>query len=593
MRSIYSLLIRKSNREIPKLSSRKERSFMKIRKKQEPDEYQKALRKFHKKSNRHVVVFEADISEDEKRRIFSDADHLRKCGNELLGIMERNLEQLLRTKRYRALQKLYGKVSDPIHALEKKEVLSDKETQKLNHLKKERAELTNSMNQMRESYQVTWDFCRTKMMELKEKYHLQSIFALSRAEDIWSAIETILYSSGRKLHFKKRGDLPEIRAKQSTRGLVIDSSQSGLIVKYGKVTIPCKYKAKDLWLWDEEKAILAYLAEPELQDAHAVDQMSKGIITDTYRPCFASLVCKKIRGRLRVYVHITVEGKAISKRRKDSTPRHYYGKGNIGCDIGTQTIAYTSNTEVGLENLAERGNSIQHVERQEALILRAMERSRRAMNPNHYNENGTVKKGHKQWNFSKRYQKLKQRHQELCRIAAENRALAIREQVNHLRSLGDCFITEQPNAKKLQKRANPENPVDKNGRMKRKKRFGRSIKNRCPGYLQAKAKQLFESTGGMYVEVPILYRASQYDHTSDTYIPKKLSQRMYHLTDGTKVQRDWYSSYLLYCINKTYTQINKLKCRSNFATMYQKEKNMIEEIIRSGKKIMNSGIRTV
>ena len=147
----------------------------------------------------------------------------------------------------------------------------------------------------------------------------------------WAAIETILYSSGRKLHFKKRGDLPEIRAKQSTRGLVIDSSQSGLIVKYGKVTIPCKYKAKDLWLWDEEKAILAYLAEAELQDAHAVDQMSKGIITDTYRPCFASLVCKKIRGQLRVYVHITVEGKAISKRRKDSTPRpvSYTHLGNI------------------------------------------------------------------------------------------------------------------------------------------------------------------------------------------------------------------------------------------------------------------------
>ena len=61
---------------------------------------------------------------------------------------------------------------------------------------------------------------------------------------------------------------------------------------------------------------------------------------------------------------------------------------------------HTSNTEVGLENLAERGNSIQHVERQEALILRAMERSRRAMNPNNYNENSTVKKGHKQWIFS-------------------------------------------------------------------------------------------------------------------------------------------------------------------------------------------------
>ena len=114
-KNIYSLLMRKSNREIPKLSSRKERSFMAIRKKQEPGEYQKALRKFHKKSNRHVAVFEADISEDEKRRIFSDADQLHQCGNELLGIMKRNLEQLLHTKRYRALQKLYGKVSPSKH----------------------------------------------------------------------------------------------------------------------------------------------------------------------------------------------------------------------------------------------------------------------------------------------------------------------------------------------------------------------------------------------------------------------------------------------------------------------------------------------
>ena len=62
-------------------------------------------------------------------------------------------------------------------------------------------------------------------------------------------------------------------------------------------------------------------------------------------------------------------------RKKGGYQKHSYGKGNVGCDIGTQTIAYTSNTEVGLENLAERGNSIQHVERQEALILRAMERS--------------------------------------------------------------------------------------------------------------------------------------------------------------------------------------------------------------------------
>ncbi len=113
-------------------------------------------------------------------------------------------------------------------------------------------------------------------------------------------------------------------------------------------------------------------------------------------------LCKRIRGRIRVYVHVTVEGKPIRKRRKDGTVRHVYGKGNIGCDIGTQTIAYTSNHEVGLENLAERGNSIRHIERQEALILRAMERSRRATNLQNYNPDGTIRKGYKQWKFSKR-----------------------------------------------------------------------------------------------------------------------------------------------------------------------------------------------
>ena len=66
-------------------------------------------------------------------------------------------------------------------------------------------------------------------------------------------------------------------------------------------------------------------------------------------------------------------------------------------------------------------------------------------------------------------------------------------------------MTEPKNAKKLQKKA-------KTG--KRKKRFGRSIKNRCPGYFQSQAKRKFR----IYVEVPNDYKASQYDHTSDTYI---------------------------------------------------------------------------
>ena len=47
----------------------------------------------------------------------------------------------------------------------------------------------------------------------------------------------------------------------------------------------------------------------------------------------------------------------------------FYGNGIVGADIGTQTVAYTSDTEIRLKNLSERGNSIQKSERLERLYL--------------------------------------------------------------------------------------------------------------------------------------------------------------------------------------------------------------------------------
>ena len=107
----------------------------------------------------------------------------------------------------------------------------------------------------------------------------------------------------------------------------------------------------------------------------------------------------------------------------------------IGADIGTQTVAYTSDTEVGLKNLSERGTSIQTSERKERLYYRAMDRSRRATNPQNYNPDGTIKKGKKTWKYSDRYKKLKAKHAELCRINAVNNQIAINEDDNYLRSL--------------------------------------------------------------------------------------------------------------------------------------------------------------
>lgn len=357
-------------------------------------EYKKLLKQYHKLSDRHILVVETDMPYPDVLKVVALSDKIRKAGNELVSLMRKNYDQLMRTKKYRKLLKLYGNTED----------------------KDKLKALANQLNDMQKSYNVTWDFCRTSMIPIGKKYSIDAVFALTKAEDIWRGME------------------------------------------------------------------------------------------------------------------------------------------------------------------------------KERLYYRAMDRSRRATNPQNYNPDGTIKKGKKTWKYSDRYKKLKAKHTELCRINAVNRQLAINEDANYLRSLGDTFVTEPKNASKLMKRAK-KTTVNSKGKFNKKKRFGKSIKNRCPSGFQTTVEKKFKVTGGAYIEVPNNYRASQYDHTADDYIKKKLSDRLYRLRDGTLVQRDWYSSFLLYCYDYRTQDIDKDKCITDFGRCYDKEKALIAWIKANHIKILNSGIK--
>ena len=531
------------------------------------EEYKKTLKQFHKLSDRHILVVETDMPYSDVLKIVALSDKIRKAGNELVGLMRKNYDQLLRTKRYRKLLKLYGNTQD----------------------KDKRRVLAKQLNEIQSEYNITWDFCRKSMIPIGKKYGIDAIFALTKAEDVWRGIEKCLYDHGKTIHFSKYGDLPCIRAKQINRGISMSVKDNKLQFRLGKTMFGIQ--VNDRFQQDEVDAVLSYLAEPENIDNKAVNILIEdACCIDTYRPCYATLVPKLIRGKYRLYLHLTIEGKAMPKYDKCGNPRHIYGKGMIGADIGTQTVAYTSDTEVGLKNLSERGNSIQTSERKERLLYRAMDRSRRATNPQNYNDDGTMKKGRKIWKYSNHYKRLKAKHSELCRINAVNRQLAINEDANHLRSLGDTFVTEPKNASRLMRRTK-ETTVNSKGKFNRKKRFGKSIKNRCPSGFQTAVERKFKATGGTYIEVPNNYRASQYDHTADDYIRKKLSDRLYKLRDGTEVQRDWYSSYLLYCYDYRTQDIDKEKCITEFKAQYNKEKALIAWIKANKIKILNSGIK--
>ena len=138
------------------------------------------LNMLRKKSSRHVLVIEADMAEDDKRNVFSISNRLRLAGNELIAIMRDNMEQLVRTKRYRKLKALYGRACE-------------------NNDNALKSHLSAQMDVMQAEYDVSWDYCRRAMIPIGKKYGLPSVFALTRAEDIWKGVEKVIYAHVQKI----------------------------------------------------------------------------------------------------------------------------------------------------------------------------------------------------------------------------------------------------------------------------------------------------------------------------------------------------------------------------------------------------------
>lgn len=569
--------------------------------KRQKTEYEKARDLFRKRSPRHVVSFETDMDEDQKRHAFSIADDIRMAGNEVAAELKKRYGQMARTKRYRLLLKDYAWHTEHMKPLKEG-------SERYLQLEKEKKKISDHLQEVQREFGVTWDETRKIMESVYPAYSLNSIFALKKAEDIWHGMEKVLYGDGKSIRFKKRGDLPVIKAKQAERGIPISADDKGNLVFYmegvgGFSILPVR---KDRFLQDELDMILGYLYDMGTEEKAVRHLMETGELVPVPRPCFAALKCIRIRGRLRVFVQITVASQAAPKKDRAGNPRHVPGTGRVGTDLGSQSCAIYSKNNADLFNLAERGHrSTKHYDKRKRFLLRKMDRSRRAMNPERYNSDGTYKRGSGgKWKKSKHYKRMEQELRELERRNADSRKYAVREDVNRIRSYGDVCIIEPPNARKLQKRAKKTERQEKVSavkkkdgtvisvhKYKRKKRFGRSVLHRCPGLFQAELKKKF---GDGYHEVPNDYRASQYDYETDTYRKKKLNERE-HVTgkSGIHLQRDSYSSFLLYCADDTFESIEREQCISEFAGYRKAHDQMVDRIRSSGISICNSGITTI
>lgn len=262
-----------------------------------------------------------------------------------------------------------------------------------------------------------------KLMQHHFKNNIDSFTAQKIASRVWIAIDTNLFGNGEDVHFKSyfKG-LNSLESKANRTGIRYDIKNN-------------------LFLWNGLK-IPTML---DINNNYEINALRNKI-------CFCRIKRKFVRGTYKYILQLILEGiPPIKFNKSTSKIKNDIGQGNVGIDIGTKTIAYVSDYNVKLLELAPR---VQNIENQKRRIQRYMDRSKRSMNLNNFKEDGTIKKGIKlKWNFSNKYTKAKNKLKDLYRKQADIRRLDHNILANKILRNGNIVYVENMNYKGLQARS--------------------------------------------------------------------------------------------------------------------------------------------
>lgn len=427
--------------------------------------------------------------------------------NQTLTKAKTNLFELKRNKRYKRLLRDL--------AIVKKLEKEDLKVHQTSVYTKDKKMLNEQLKELKSKYGVSeyWLHSYIKKQQNQYKQHIDSLTAQKIASTVWKAVSSNLYKDGRKLHYKKRGQLTSLEGKNNKSGL----------------------RFKDNWLVWNELMLKVNVRETDLYAKEALS---------TSRVKYCRLVRKVIKGKLKFCVQLVLEGTPPPKRLKNgSFKRKSSPNERVGLDIGPSSLAVVSKEECLLTELAE---GLDSYDKEKRRLLRKLDRSRRLANPDNYNTDGTVKRGVKlTWIRSKNYMRTLFKYKDIERRRAIHRKQSHEKLANDILSLGNEVYVETMRWKSLQKRSSKTETSEKTGKFKRKKRFGKSISNHGPSAFMDVLERKLNYQGKNLNKVnTTTFKASQFNHTTGDYIKKDLSER-WNLINGEKIQRDLYSAFLI------------------------------------------------
>lgn len=434
----------------------------------------------------------------------------RKIYNSLVTVSQKRYKEMIKTRKYRNLMSM------------------------LTGNKKSDKPILKQIDQIRKEYGLTEYSLHADVKEMQKhfKKNVDSFTAQKIATTLWKSYDKLFYENGKRVYYKKYGDMNSLEGKSNSTGIRLVDEH----LIWNGLNIPVVIDWNNPYEYQAMQSEISY----------------------------CRIIRKFVRNKYKFYVQVVFKGTPPTKFNKETGEiKHSLGEGDVGLDIGTSTIAISSNTDVKLLILTDK---VQNIEDEKRRLSRKMERSRRAANPENYNEDGTIKKqGSKKviWNKSNHYVKYQNQLKELYRKQADVRKYQHECLANYIVSLGRNIYIEQMNFAGLQKKAAKTEKND-SGKFKRKKRFGKSLANRAPAMLMTIINRKLACYELELIEINTFKaKASQFNHMTGEYHKKSLSQRWNDL-NGINIQRDLYSAFLIMNISDDLESFDIEKCNDRF-----------------------------
>jgi putative transposase len=304
--------------------------------------------------------------------------------------------------------------------------------------------------------------------------------------------------------------------------------------------------------WNSRAYTMLMPVRFDQEDAKGLQAHVLTLMQDPNNICESLRVLSRtIRGTERWYVQVTLKGHAKWKEAQ-YPPGH--GR-TVGIDFGPSQIGICWQELDGTLRGAkvELAAGLRHDYATIRRLQRSLDRSRRATNPEHYQADGTIRRGVKkrQWRSSRRYLRAKAELAELWRRYAARRKNTLGQLANTILMYGTTIKIEALSYKAWQHQ------------------WGKSIGRGAPGLLVQMLRRKAQACGGQLIEFSTQHtKCSQLCHGCGTYKKKPLSQRLHTCACGVgPVDRDVYSAFLAYHVDLASQTVDIGAARAAFAAL--------------------------